>query len=1100
MKPLNYRRTRFETLSRLPQKILTQTGMIDFNPLDYPCSLSYPLRLVRTAWAAHVPFAMFLIDALRPARVVELGTFSGVSYCAFCQAVKELKLSTRCYAIDTWQGDEQSGRYGAEILADLKAHHDPLYESFSILVESTFDEALAQFEDGTIDLLHIDGYHAYAAVRHDFESWLPKMSPRGVMLFHDTNERERDFGVWKLWEELKPTFPHFEFAHEHGLGLIVTGDCVPENLRPLLEADAQQAALIRQFFSQLGQRLKVRLEKEHRIETLSWEVQDREETIRALHSELAAREQKTSVLNREAQLTRAAMDSELAAREQKINSLARESLAAQEEFRKELEARERSIESLSTALAAKENYLRDILNSKAWRWVKRYWRIKHLSSQTLAGLFRRPRSLRRAAEADQIIRQPPPHSAGQEESLTLLPAPRPEELEAVLNRRATTATLHRPDIICFSLIDWEFRYQRPQQLMSQFAAHGHRVFYIRLDDFLSNQARPRFSVKKLKENLYELRLAALRHQWVNLETIERENGAALLRSLEELRLALRIDEAIGYVQIPSWANVALAARERWGWHIIYDCMDEWKDFPGLGSSITTIEPQLVEECDLVVVASQRLYDKWRATDRPPDRPLLLARNAVDYDFYVERCRPNDLLKAEAGRPVIGYYGAIAGWFDIELLTYVARARPRYVFVLLGGVFDVDTSELESLPNVRLLGQRPYEEMPQFLYHFDVCLIPFKVNRTTEATDPVKMYEYLSAGKPVVSVALSELEPFRDYLYLSADREDFLAQLDRAVAEDDPEMAARRRRFAAEHTWPERYRAITGGLSGATPRASIVVVTYQNPALTKLCLESIIRNTEYPNYELVVVDNDSSDGTADYLRQMAAEHAHIRLVLNSQNEGFARANNLGIARATGEYLVLLNNDTIVPPGWLSRLLRHLRDTRVGMVGPLTNFAGNEAGIDVPYRTYAEMLAFAAEHTWAHDRLAADIRVLAMFCVALRRETYDAVGPLDEQFRIGMFEDDDYTHRLRVKGYRVVCAADVFVHHFGQAAFKTLIERGEYDKLFEENRRRYESKWNLKWTPHTHGSLSFERMQTSLFKLSAQGWDDYCPPSARTDADG
>src|SRR6267142_4645417 len=156
-----------------------------FNPLDHPICFAYPLRVSPSGWMGHVPFAMYLIDILRPKVLVELGTHNGVSYCSFCQAVKELKVETLCYAIDTWQGDGQAGFYGPEVLADLKEHHDPLYSGFSRLIQSNFDEAVANFENKSIDLLHIDGYHSYEAVKHDFETWLPKISERGVALFHD---------------------------------------------------------------------------------------------------------------------------------------------------------------------------------------------------------------------------------------------------------------------------------------------------------------------------------------------------------------------------------------------------------------------------------------------------------------------------------------------------------------------------------------------------------------------------------------------------------------------------------------------------------------------------------------------------------------------------------------------------------------------------------------------------------------------------------------------------------------------------------------------------------------------------------------------------
>jgi GT2 family glycosyltransferase len=496
-------------------------------------------------------------------------------------------------------------------------------------------------------------------------------------------------------------------------------------------------------------------------------------------------------------------------------------------------------------------------------------------------------------------------------------------------------------------------------------------------------------------------------------------------------------------------------------------MDEWTGFPGMGRTMPRAEQRLAKECDLLVVTAQRLYDKWRELDRP----MVLARNGVDYDFYRERCQPNNLL-GRVAHPIVGYFGAIAEWFDLELMIQVASSRPNVTFVLLGGIFDIDVKELDSLANVKLLGQQPYETMPQYLYHFDVCLIPFKTNNTTGATDPVKVYEYLSAGKPVVSVALPELEPFRDLLYLAEGQDEFLSQLDLALTEKNPEMVDRRRQFAAENTWASRYETIDLGLRETAPRASIVVVTYNNLALTRLCLESIIRNTDYPNYEVIVVDNNSSDQTAAYLQQMAEQHAHIQIILNTENRGFAAANNQGLDRATGERLVLLNNDTVVPPGWLTRLLRHLDDPAIGLVGPVTNFTGNEAKVKVDYQTLDEMETFAEELMWTNDGRIADIHMLAMFCVALRRDTHERVGPLDEQFGIGMFEDDDYSLRTKKSNLRVVCAADVFVHHVGQAAFKELIATGAYDELFAENRRHFESKWNIRWIAHKNAPLQFK----------------------------
>lgn len=230
------------------------------NPLDYPICLTVPKRLTRfSSWRQHLPFAMFLVHLMEPRVIVELGTQHGDSYCAFCQAVREIGLNTACYAIDTWQGDPHAGQYGAEVLEDLRLHHDALYGSFSTLVRSTFDEALLHFEDGTIDLLHIDGYHTYESVRHDFEFWKPKLSSKNVTLFHDINVRERDFGVWKLWEEVKAVYPHFEFFHGHGLGVLAVGTERSDKFKKWLSATDEHGVVMRAFFFALGERLDLLL-------------------------------------------------------------------------------------------------------------------------------------------------------------------------------------------------------------------------------------------------------------------------------------------------------------------------------------------------------------------------------------------------------------------------------------------------------------------------------------------------------------------------------------------------------------------------------------------------------------------------------------------------------------------------------------------------------------------------------------------------------------------------------------------------------------------------------------------------------------------------
>ncbi|MGH6689484.1 MAG: class I SAM-dependent methyltransferase [Gammaproteobacteria bacterium] len=317
--------------------------------------LEYPVRLVAPSpWLGHTPFALWVVGALRPRVLVELGVHSGNSYCAFAQAVKARMLDTRCFGIDHWRGDEHSGPYGDEVYEELRAHHDPLYGTFSTLLRGSFDEALTYFSDGNIDLLHIDGLHTYEAAAHDFSRWLPRMSARGVVLLHDTNVRERGFGIWRLWEDIVARYPTFELFHSHGLGIAYVGsEPLSGPLAALIGAKADtDIKAVRGYFARLGQSVIERFSLHESI----MKITAGEARVRALEADLQAARLEAMRANQRVAALAADYDARLRAATRQV-----ESQASLVRRRMLITAR------LQQDLLAANRALDQVLRSRSWR-------------------------------------------------------------------------------------------------------------------------------------------------------------------------------------------------------------------------------------------------------------------------------------------------------------------------------------------------------------------------------------------------------------------------------------------------------------------------------------------------------------------------------------------------------------------------------------------------------------------------------------------------------------------------------------------------------------------------------------------------------------
>jgi len=621
-----------------------------------------------------------------------------------------------------------------------------------------------------------------------------------------------------------------------------------------------------------------------------------------------------------------------------------------------------------------------------------------------------------------------------------------------------TAKRDRGDLFVFSIIDWNFRIQRPQHLSARLAALGYRVMYVSVQ-FAAHQRRwdSRFEVRSSPmPGVFDIQLRIPGEQpsiYAGITNPSQLKDAVI--ALDELVKTLDVHRPQAIIQFPSWYPVAQSLP---GAVLVYDCLDLMEGFSNVSPQVADLERQLINRSDVVVTTSAYLQERVEQS-----RPATIIRNGCEFEYFSER--PKEIA-LQRDKPVIGYFGAIAEWFDADLVTEVAKRHPDWDFVLIGSTAGSDLGDLPILDNVSLLGEKPYKELTQFLYGFNVCIIPFKTVELIKATNPVKLYEYMASGKPVVCTELSEARLAPSHLlHVATNLNEFEAAIEAAIHDKSHVLINERRAWAAANSWDSRAAAYDEMLRAYPPRVSVVVLTYNGLAFTKACLDSVVQFSNYPNLEVICVDNMSTDGTRAFLEAWGNDHPEHRIILNDANLGFAAGNNVGIQAATGDIIVLLNNDTYVTDGWVQDLIRPLvQDKSIALAGPVTNMIGGVQKISIHYSDMTEMAERARAFTMFRKASIYETDAVAFFCVALRRDLVEDIGTLDPIFGIGFFEDDDYCQRARKAGYKIVCVDGVFVHHHLSASFNEL-EHGAKGELFRRNKAIFESRWG-KWEPHRY----------------------------------
>lgn len=614
-------------------------------------------------------------------------------------------------------------------------------------------------------------------------------------------------------------------------------------------------------------------------------------------------------------------------------------------------------------------------------------------------------------------------------------------------------------IVIFAPIDWLYRHQRPQNLAEAYSKIGKLVFYINP----TVEYKAGFQDEIYSEQIEGIWICTIRSSirrksfYIGVDGFPQKLAESVSRLIEDLISTKSNSSALLLVQQPSWWPLVERLQ---GNQIVFDCMDFHAGFAEIDSLNISLESSLDESSDQIVVTSEFLATRKR-TQINGSSQVKVVRNGVDVNRFVLNSR-SDV------KNVVGYFGALAEWFDIDLMDRLISQNKELRFEIIGLMSNSQIKDqLGKHGNVTFLGEIPNDELPGLVDTWAVGLIPFKLSPLILATNPVKMYEYASMGIPTVATRIPEVELVShdvSGIYVSKNFDEFDTNLHVAMnlSEQNREEL---KNWGKNQDWSQRAGAILKHTQ-VLPKVSVVVLMWNQGLMTLKCLQSLIDRSDYRNLEIIVVDNDSkSEESLIVTNWLDAHTTHkIKYIKNFDNLGFAAGNNVGLSEATGDYLVILNNDTEVSPGWIWRSLKHFyRNPNLGILGPSTNNCGNEGRVKLRGNPNDWLSEVVPRFNFRVPYLL-EVNTAAFFCVFIARKVYEEVGMISTDYGRGYFEDDDYCRRVQSLGYQIGIARDVFVHHKMGASFD-LLEDSEKTRLFNENKAIYEAKWG-KWIPHSY----------------------------------
>jgi glycosyltransferase involved in cell wall biosynthesis len=383
------------------------------------------------------------------------------------------------------------------------------------------------------------------------------------------------------------------------------------------------------------------------------------------------------------------------------------------------------------------------------------------------------------------------------------------------------------DIVCLSTQDWTGLWTRKQRFMRMFAANGNRVLYIEtpvhllgLDVLPHDLSRPlRFlkGPRHIEPNLHVATLPILLPFFQMSHSINSVNHVIVRVMLKRWITALGFRKPLLWIYTP-FSESLIDGIENSG--VIYECVDEFRAAKGFvrAAVVGQMEDSLLKKVSLTIVTQESLLPRRARICKQ----VFCVPNGADTDLYrrvVEDSEPPAPLLQHLRRPRLGFVGHIQYWIDLKLIRYLAERRPEWSIVLIGPMGPLaDSGELKGLPNIHLLGRQPQAEIPRLLKGVDLCLNPYKRDDVAIHASPLKLYEYLAAGKPAVSTEMPEAHKFGNHVLIGTSYEEFLSRCEQVLASlpEPRDVVQSRMQLAAEHSWTNRFAEVNRIVSESLP--------------------------------------------------------------------------------------------------------------------------------------------------------------------------------------------------------------------------------------------------------------------------------------------